>query len=71
MAVAQMKKLSVAVLQKDAQRLIADLQKLRCVEVSGDFLPGAEADKLPGARHRRVSGNGNAYVPNCFCAAGD
>lgn len=47
MAVAQMKKLSVAVLQKDAQRLIADLQKLRCVEVSGDFLPGAEADKLP------------------------
>ena len=47
MAVAQMKKLSVAVLQKDVQRLIADLQKLRCVEVSGDLLANAETDKHP------------------------
>lgn len=31
-----MKKLSVVALQKDTHRLIADLQKLRCVEVSGD-----------------------------------
>ena len=36
MAVAKMKKLSVVALQKDTHRLIADLQKLRCVEVSGD-----------------------------------
>ncbi len=33
MAVAQMKKLSVVALEKDTQRLIAALQKLRCVEI--------------------------------------
>ncbi len=38
MAVAQMKKLSVVALEKDTQRLITELQKLKCVEVSeNDF----------------------------------
>ncbi len=38
MAVAQMKKLSVVALEKDTQRLIIELQKLKCVEVSkNDF----------------------------------
>ncbi|GFI55698.1 hypothetical protein IMSAG013_00749 [Clostridiales bacterium] len=44
MAVAQMKKLSVVALRKDAPRLIADLQKLRCVEVSGDASADAELE---------------------------
>lgn len=49
MAIAQMKKLSVVALQKDTRRLIADLQKLRCVEVSGDLRFPAESDKPTAA----------------------
>lgn len=44
MAVAQMKKLSVVALQKYTQQLIADLQKLQCVEISGDVYNDTETD---------------------------
>ena len=61
MAVAKMKKLSVVALQKDTEQLIAELQKLRCVEVTAaaqDALPAADisgevstlASQLAGTR---------------------
>lgn len=44
MAVAQMKKLSVALLEKDTQRLITALQKLGCVEISENTFANVQTE---------------------------